>query len=337
MTTAFPSLSWKAGFLAALATIPPPTTATSTTSTSKRGLAYLGDTHTGDDELLYSANSSLAWYYNWSPNAITTIPSSLPFVPLLHGLADASSSTLQSTLGALPSTSTHLLTFNEPDGTTDSGGSAISPSDAAQAYIDDIVPLRTDSSREWLISHPATTGSDSGLSWLREFNASCWEIDAENGCPLDFVALHWYGDFAGLASWLGTLYEFYVTNGTSSSSSSSSQNLTFWITEMALPQASADETLAMMNQSLSYLDSLSYVEAYAWYGTDRKSSSWDGYTGGNVAVFTSGGALTDVGALYLGGEKDGFKAGMKGAAGRGFGVSWAAAVLATVGFALSMS
>lgn len=274
---------------------------------SKRGLAYLGDDHESDNTLLFSANSSLAWYYNWSPNLISTID--LPFFPLLHGLDDADSSSVKDTVNALPSSSTHLLTFNEPDGTTSSGGSSISPSDAAQSYIDNIVPLRTASSRSWNISHPATTGSSTGLEWLQEFNASCWDIDPDNGCPADFVALHWYGDFAGLASWLGTLHEFYVTN---TSSGAVSQDIQFWITEMALPQQDDDETLAMMNQSLSYLDGLDYVGGYAWYGTARKGGSWDSYTGDNVAVFNKQGALTDVGALYLGGEEEGFEKGDKG-------------------------
>lgn len=274
---------------------------------SKRGLAYLGDEHSSDENLLFSANSSIDWYYNWSPNPVSGV--SLPFVPLLHGLSDASSSSELATINSLPASSTHLLTFNEPDGTTSSGGSAISPSDAAQAYIDDIVPLRTGSSRTWNISHPATTGSSSGLAWLQEFNASCWAIDPDNGCPTDFVALHWYGDFAGLASWVGTLRDFYVNNA---SSGAVSEDIEFWITEMALPQQDSDETVDMLNQSVSYLDSLDYVAAYAWYGADRKGGSWDSYTGGNVAMFSSGGKLTDVGALYLGGEEAGFKEGMSG-------------------------
>ncbi|KAJ4406648.1 hypothetical protein N0V82_010071 [Gnomoniopsis sp. IMI 355080] len=282
-----------------------------TTFSSKRGLAYLGDTHESDDNLLYSANSSIDWYYNWSPNAVAGI--SLPFVPLLHGLDDAASSTVMDTLENLPSSSTHLLTFNEPDGTTSSGGSSISPSDAAKAYINDILPLRTADTRTWNISHPATTGSSSGLTWLQEFNASCWDLAPDTGCPTDFVALHWYGDFAGLASWLGTLHDFYVGN---TSAGATSDDIKFWITEMALPQESEDSTVEMLNQSLTYLDGLDYVEGYAWYGVDRKGGSWDSYTGGNVAVFNGKGALTDVGALYLGGQEDGFKAGMTGEVGR---------------------
>lgn len=305
-----------------------------TSLTSKRGLAYLGDTHASDNALLFSTNSSLSWSYNWSPNPIAGV--TLPFLPLIHGLSDASSPTVEDTLANLPATSTHLLTFNEPDGTTSSGGSAISPADAAKSYLNDIAPLR-DAGRSWNISHPATTGSDSGLAWLRDFNASCWELAPDAGCPTDFVALHWYGDFAGLAAWLGTLREFYVgaDGSNASASGATSENLTFWITEMALPQEDEDATVAMLNQSMTYLDGLDYVGGYAWFGTDRKSGSWDGYTGGNVAVYNSDGTLTDVGALYLGGEENGFKAGMTGAA-DGVRVSVLAGVVMVLSVFLNM-
>lgn len=156
------------------------------------------------------------------------------------------------------------------------------------------------------------TGSDQGLTWLREFNAACWDIDPSNGCPTDFIAMHWYGNFAGLASWLGTLKDYYETD--SSSGAVDTDSMKYWFTEMALPQQSEDDTAAMMNESMTYLDGLDYVQAYAWYGAFRKGASADSYTGDNVALFNKKGALTDVGAIYLGGKEEGFKAGMTGSA-----------------------
>lgn len=163
------------------------------------------------------------------------------------------------------------------------------------------------------------TGSDQGLAWLREFNAACWDIDPSNGCPTDFVAMHWYGDFAGLASWLGTLKEYYETD--SSSGAAGGDDMEYWFTEVALPRQSEDDTVSMMNESMAYLDGLDYVQAYAWYGAFRKGASADSYTGDNVALFNKKGALTDLGAMYLGGKEDGFKAGMKGSASAGRGGS----------------
>ncbi|KAI1878258.1 uncharacterized protein JN550_000440 [Neoarthrinium moseri] len=277
---------------------------TRATLPSKRGLAYTGSDDQADTRLLLSAQSPISWYYTWSLYQAQSANDSVAFLPLIHNTDDASNSDLTTILDRLPSSSTHLLTFNEPDGTTDSGGSSIEPEDAAKSYLNHIAPLRSSDSRQWNISHPSVTGSGQGLNWLQRFNSSCYELD-DAGCPMDFVAVHWYGDFAGLASWLGTLHEFYTENSTTNA------DLKFWITEMALPQQDEDATVAMMNQSLAYLDDLDYVEGYAWFGAFRSDSANE-WTGDAVSLFDDHGGLTELGSLYLGGEQNGFAEGTKG-------------------------
>ncbi|KAI0129004.1 glycosyl hydrolase catalytic core-domain-containing protein [Xylariales sp. AK1849] len=275
------------------------------TISSKRGLAYSGDSHDADYNLLLSAESPISWYYTWSLNQAQDVNDTVTFIPLIHNTDDASNSNLGSILNALPSSSTHLLSFNEPDGTTGSGGSSIEPEDAARSYLDSIAPFRDSETRSWNISHPSITGSTQGLDWLRSFNESCYDLDPA-GCPTDFVAVHWYGDFSGLASWLGTLHEFYTANSTGQ------EDLKFWVTEMALPQQDDDATVSMMNQSLAYLDGLDYVEAYAWFGAFRSGDDANGFTGDAVSLFDDDGGLTELGSLYLGGEENGFAKGTKG-------------------------
>jgi hypothetical protein len=265
---------------------------------SKRGLAYHGDEHESDNNLLTSNNSEIAWYYTWSLWPSGQIGDSLPFVPLIHGLDDASDSELTKRLNNLPDSSTHLLTFNEPDGETDTGGSSISAKEAAAAYMKHIAPLR-DSKRKWSISHPSVTGSPRGLDWLRDFNESCYDID-DGGCPTDFVAVHWYGDAAGLENWLGSLREFY---------NETAPDAPFWITEMALPQADEEATFTMMNETLPSLDDNKEIQAYAWFGAFRTNDANE-WTGKSVSLFDSDGGLTKLGAEYLGGEEKGFEEGM---------------------------
>ncbi|KAF5657151.1 hypothetical protein FHETE_10601 [Fusarium heterosporum] len=264
---------------------------------SKRGLAYHGDDHESDNQLLTSNNSEIAWYYTWSLWPSGQIGDSLPFVPLIHGVDDASDSELEKRLNDLPKSSTHLLTFNEPDGEKDTGGSSISAKDAAKAYLEYIVPLR-DSKRKWSISHPSVTGSPRGLEWLRDFNESCYDID-DNGCPTDFVAVHWYGDAGGLENWLGSLREFY---------NETAPDARFWITEMALPKEDEEATFAMMNESLTSLDGNDAVQAYAWFGAFRTNDANE-WTGKSVSFFDKNGGLTELGAEYLGGEEKGFEEG----------------------------
>ena len=267
---------------------------------TKRGLAFRGDDHAPDIQLLTSENSEISWYYTWSTWPSDLIGDALSFVPLLHGLDDASDKELESRLGRLPEASTHLLTFNEPDGETDSGGSSISPEDAARAYIDHIVPLR-DAKRKWSISHPSVTGSPRGIDWLRSFNESCFDID-DNGCPTDFVAVHWYGPFEGLEGWLQTLRDFY---------SELAPDAQYWITELAVAQEDVETTLSIANRSISYLDSDDDVQAYAWFGAFRKDEANE-WTGDAVSFFNDDGELTELGAMYLGGEQKGFEEGDSG-------------------------
>ncbi|KAJ4373381.1 hypothetical protein N0V83_003676 [Neocucurbitaria cava] len=282
-------------------------TTTALAQDSKRGFAFNGDTHVSDNSLLTTSNSPLKWYYNWSPypNSNLVALNTLEFIPMIHGIDATQDSRTETVIKNIPQSSTHLLSFNEPDGSQGSGGSAISPEDAAKAYIDYVVPFRTGEKggRKWKISHPSTTGSPNGLNWLRDFNTSCYEIDSQNGCPIDFIAAHWYGAFGGLAAWLGSLDEFYNTND-----SSREVPLKIWVTEMALPQQSAENTVQMMNQTLPYLDKEQYVERYAWFGAFRTNDANE-WTGDGVALFDDDGGLTALGALYMGG---GFQEGQKG-------------------------
>ncbi|KAH8593900.1 glycosyl hydrolase catalytic core-domain-containing protein [Bisporella sp. PMI_857] len=260
---------------------------------SKRGISVLGDDHNSDWSLLTSTESPLSWYWNWSPwPTDSKLVAGLMFVPQIHGIDNIEANAAQ--VNRLPENSTHLLTFNEPDGTTDSGGSSISPQDAAKTYIDSIVSLRKANGGRYLISHPASTGSAPGLNWLREFNASCYDLEPETGCPLDFIAAHWYGAFDGLTWWVSQLDTFYNVNTTRETP------LKIWITEVALPQADEDATVQMLNQTIPYLDAAEDVEAYAWFGMFRRDESNE-WTGKEVAMFKSDGALTEVGATYLNG------------------------------------
>lgn len=293
---------------------------------SKRGLALISDTSDSDVGFLTSEESPIAWYYTWSPYPSgAVVDDSTVFLPLLHGLDAAEDGELVPILNRLPASATHLLTFNEPDHDEPSGGSDISPKDAAEAYLDYLVPLRDGDARTWNISHPSVTGSEKGLEWLREFNESCYEIDSENGCPTDFVSVHFYGDFAGLAGWLGALNEFY------NPSNSSEPETPFWITEMALPGEDDELNIAMLNESMSYLDDLDYVEGYAWFGAFRTDDAND-WTGDGVSMFDSDGGLTKLGAEYLGGEDNDFEEGM----GSGTSLRRPSATIIAVGLVLSV-
>lgn len=293
----------------------------------KRGLIYIGTDHPDDVRVFTRPNSPLTWYYNYSPWPATSLAEwSTEFAPMVHSAAEApaavdtikavlngsagvrvaSSSSQQGRSGGGGGNSiTHVLSFNEPDGDTQSGGSDATPRAAAQAYLTHIAPLRA---APWnlQVSLPATTGSPRGLQWLRDFNASCHSLNpasggnSSGGCEFDFIATHWYGDFAALASWLGSLHAMYPS-------------APIWLTEFGVAGLSADETTAILNTSLPYLDGLDYLDRYAWFGTFRNDDANE-WTGDGVSMLDSRGRLTELGAQYLGGDEDGFEEGMGGGA-----------------------
>ncbi|CZT10719.1 uncharacterized protein RCO7_11628 [Rhynchosporium graminicola] len=273
---------------------------------SKRGVSIISNLHLPDWSLI--DKSAISWYWNWSPYpGSSSLVTNLTFVPQIHSLDDLEKNIAQAK--SLPTTSTHLMTFNEPDGTTSSGGTTISAEDAAKAYIDSILPLRKANGGQSLISHPATTGSSGGLNWLTDFNTSCYKHAPETGCPLDFVTAHWYGDFTGLQSWVTQLDDFY-NDGTNAS-------IPIWVSELAIPKQDARATVQMMNESLAYLDDSDLISSYAWFGMFRTSGSNE-WTGENVALFDKSGGLTQLGATYLNQEGNTvFKKGQKGTGGAG--------------------
>ena len=65
-------------------------------------------------------------------------------------------------------------------------------------------------------------------------------VDYCKDCTIDFIALHYYGDFEGLASHIG---EYVATF-----------NKTVWLTEWAFPNVTLPVTQTFYNQSIEFLD-----------------------------------------------------------------------------------
>lgn len=255
----------------------------------KRGLAFIQNGVSGDQEkIIAEQNSKVEFYWSWSltpPAKLAGKQVGPEFLPQVHSPKD------HGNLGALnnlPQSSKHLLTYNEPDEEIANGGTKLDAAQAAKDYIEKIVPLRN----RWKISHPCVTGSPRGLNWLREFNKTCYSIDKKNGCPADFIAMHWFGEAAGLKDHLPKLEAFYNDNP-------STRNLKVWVTELGIPGATTGKATEMMKQSSEFLDKQDQVEGYAWFGAFRPSEKND-WTGAGIALFEENGALSNLGKLYFG-------------------------------------
>ncbi|BFZ65309.1 hypothetical protein YB2330_006474 [Saitoella coloradoensis] len=250
------------------------TLASNSTSTPKRGLINPGNVTTGTIDLqTFLQSPALTWVYDYtneSPSPSSEY-GSLNFVPQQWN-ADSASQLAPTVAGDM--NITHVLGFNEPDA-SGNGQSGMTPSYAAEVWKQYIEPLAAKGIK---LGAPAVTGSPAGKVWLQQFFGNC------TSCTIDFIPLHYYGTFEGLASHCGDIYYSF-------------DNRTLWITEFALDNASEEDTLSMMQTSLEWLDALEWVERYSWFGSFRSDVS---NVGGNAAFLDGDGQVTALGRLYLG-------------------------------------
>ncbi|ATZ55926.1 hypothetical protein BCIN_12g04740 [Botrytis cinerea B05.10] len=284
-------------------------------SSSKRGLVFVPNSkYPSDNQVWVQPGSDLSWYYNYgiaaSPAYSSTTQEDFEFVPMLWGTSTTFLTDIKS-LVATGRNVTHVLTYNEPDGTSSTGGSAISPSVAAANWISQVEPLRALGIKT---GAPAVTGSPRGITWLSNFFSAC--ATAGTNCTVDFIPLHWYGNFEGLASFIGEIRGTYP-------------NTSIWLTEYALNDQPLPTTQDFFNTSAEYFDRLPYVDRYSYFGSFRSSVSNVGY---NATMLDQDGQLTDIGSWYLGGKATG-NVPEKSAAGRvgGMGVCAAGILVLLMG------
>jgi len=265
------------------------------TSSTKRGLVYV-DGPASDQQIWDRPGSSISWYYNYKaePSAAYAgkTQEEFEFVPMLWG-STSGTEFYDSVMSQIKAgrNITHVLGFNEPDGPMQYGGSNMAPSTAASVWIKNIEPLAAHGIKLGL---PATTGGWGGVPWLNQFLGNCSQILSEGlpepkNCTYDFVNLHWYSNFEGLASHMGTYAAAFP-------------NVTQWITEYALDDSDLQATQQFFNMSMEYFDRLESVGRYSYFGAFRSQVS---NVGPNVPFLNNDGALTDIGSWYLGGSATG--------------------------------
>jgi len=270
-------------------------------TSSKRGLIFVPNKdHPQDNQIWTTHPSDLSWYYNYQPNpspVYDDIPQSeFEFVPMLWGAPpDVTDTSFVAAIKNLVHNRgvniTNVLTFNEPDGPNIYGGSDITPAVAAQVWVSNVIPLQEMGLR---VSLPACTGAPTGIPWLHEFLRECSKLvttddSKPRNCTYDFVTVHWYGNFEGLASHLGSY-------------SAAFPNKTMWITEYNYNDQDLASTQYFYNTSAEYFDRLDFVERYSLFGAFRSHVS---NVGPNAAMLNTDGELTDIGAWYLGRESTG--------------------------------
>jgi RNA polymerase sigma factor (sigma-70 family) len=249
----------------------PPAAPSPTPAPAKKGVAVWS--FTGVSSAL--AQSGATWYYTWSTthSGITT-PKGATFVPMIRAAADVTPANLASAKAA----GQYLLGFNEPD-----------LSSQANMTVDQALDLwpQLVSAGKTLGSPSVAYGADTPGGWLDRFMAGA----KSRGHRVDFITLHWYGgDFvtteavSQLRSYLQSVYNRY--------------HLPIWLTEYALIDFSngtrfptQDQQAAFVTASATMLNSLSYVQRYAWFGLQSSDDAQSG-------LFRAGPQITTVGKAF---------------------------------------
>lgn len=237
------------------------TTASSGSSAGKRGVAYNDASLTTP----FVGSSQVTWGYNWGQYS-SGLSSSFNFVPLLWGTSSSfTSGWAAAVTSAIASGTTHLMSFNEPDLSSQSN---LSPAAAAAAYMTYMQPY----AGKVKLGSPAVTngGGAMGLDWLAAFLVEC------SACTIDFVPIHWYDSYSNTG-----YFESHVTNA-----SAVAGGRPVWVTEFGCTSGTDDQISGFLETVMPWMDSQSFVERYSYFMVA------DG-------LLVSGGATTSYGATYM--------------------------------------
>lgn len=222
------------------------------------------------------SDSGASWYYNWaSTTGEVTMLEGTEYVPMIWGPG----SVTDAELSRAAQEGTHLLGFNEPDSPTQAN---MTPEQAL-----DLWP-QLEKTGLSLGAPAVSAGADLPGGWLDRFMQGA----AERGLRVDFIPLHWYGDdFSPAATqqlrdYLQAVHDRY--------------DKPIWLTEYALidfsqgaPRyPSEQEQTAFIESSTQMLESLDFVERYAWFALSTHTSPTGLYDGTNATA--AGRAYRDV-------------------------------------------
>lgn len=218
------------------------------------------------------------WYYTWSNNGNSSIDRE--YAPMSWGKGGADDPS-DIELYKNKYKATHVMGFNEPDDCHGQSGQYgnLCDTDVAVATYENLMKtgLR-------LVSPGCREGAPFG--WLREF----YEKAVAQNIRIDVIALHWYDwvsnpanspnadpqqVFNRFKSYLQRVHDLY--------------QLPVWITEFnANPNRTTAVNKAFMELALPYLETLDFVERYAWFQPNS-----------DVADYYDGqGGYTEVGLFY---------------------------------------
>ncbi len=234
------------------------------------------------------ADARVAWMYNWHAwpwKEADAVSSGVEFVPMVR----YASSVNEKELSVARYYGKTLLGFNEPD-----------HKDQADMTVQQALDLWPQLMQTGLrLGSPVSAGNPSEPgSWLEQFMAGA----KERGYRVDFICVHWYGANFDSTQAVTELEHFLTT-------AHDKYNLPIWLTEFSLIRwipkntfpffeglyPSQEEQAAFVPAAVSKLETLPYVERYAWFGL----SPWpERIRGESTNLYDWNGTATPVGVAF---------------------------------------
>jgi len=239
---------------------------------SKKGLG-------GDYEQYLMLTDSLDswWHYDWGNSDSSTFNSE--YTPMSWGAGGANDQADIDNYKSIDK-ATHVMGFNEADNCNGQSGQWDN-----LCIPDTAVILYRNLMKTGLRLVSPGCREEAWNDWLDTFNI----LAIQQNTRIDVIAVHWYdwggnptntpnanpqGIFNRFKNYLNNVHNLY--------------NLPIWITEFnGNINRTAYVNLEFMKLALPYLDSISYIERYAWF-------SWDS----NCIFLDSSGNLTPIGTYY---------------------------------------
>ena len=240
-------------------------------SFNKRGIAWpLENRH--DSPNLF-ARGKIKWFYNWSSDKRST--NNLEFVSMFWSIKNEHPQ--QFVKKVLAQDAKVILGFNEPERGEQAN---MNPIEAARIWKRYIEPLRRQGIR---LGSPSVASTEAGVKWLKEF--------LNQGCKIDFLALHWYGQ--GVDNFIKYITETRQQIGSNYPVLVTEFACTSWKSNQPVSQNEINE---FFQQSINRLDRIDWIERYAWFGAMRYLSPDLGI--GNRLI-NDNGQLSDLGKKYV--------------------------------------
>ena len=209
-------------------------------TTGKKGIGHYGKDPTGAVDGL-----GCRWYYNWTPSPAKT-GIAAEFIPMIWSDRFATKRNLAAVKEAgYPA----LLGFNEPDG---EGQADMKVSEAIELW-----PKLMETGLRL-----GSPGTCMAAPWLDEFMT----VARQKNLTVDILCLHWYGDITkqGVNEEFHRYLEEY----------SETYHLPIWLTEYSggdfdyhLRKTTVEDNARFARDTIKLMESLPYVERYAWFST----------------------------------------------------------------------